>query len=229
MTEEADEVILRFEPQSVSLLVKHRKDNNCYARAPRMLQFDVRPSRDFVSSSGGSFDAQEWTIALDEGETYNDNAEKLGAVGFLRGPYSADEVAFDRGLVTSAIGAKCFEAILAPVLAGRLPKEISITVKSPAVTWDPRTSRGAVWNIARDRSPPVLDVQVFAPLLVNEEAAAIEPKMENPSSAPASKGDIQALAQSIRDSLDASRNQFRSFAWAAVIILVALLLLRAKF
>lgn len=216
---EAKEILLRFESLAASLLVRHGQGE----KHPRGIQFSVRPTEPIAYAGGTSLNEREWNIVVDEGDAPNSRlAAELNALGLLHGPFGNDDD--DRaGLISCVIAQRAFEPLLAAVLAGRLPKSISVNVVSAGVT-DDTSNRGVIWDTKRDRSPPVMRVDFYTPLIESAAKGAAETETWAPASA--SAADIQALGKTIRETLLAGHAQVRRYAIAGVIFVLIVLFLR---
>lgn len=224
--DEVDEVRLRFEAFSADLLATHTKTSS---ERRRSLQFLIRPTDRFEFSSGTSLKEYEWHLAVTDAEFYNEHAEKLGALGFLMKPYGGEEAKFERGFIACAISHDSFQPLLDAVLAGRLPKNITVTVKSPAIVWHEHDLHRPIWTLANDdRSAPVVAIDFFAPLISapSESDTDPVPPAQTLSSAPANTGDIQTLTTTVRESILKIQSQIRWLTIGAAIVAVLLLFVR---
>lgn len=138
------------------------------AATPRSIGLDcyLEPGTDVYLPTERTLKDVKWTAYITEGVTYNDHAEKQGAIGFLKywpECQSADDHSPETCHVSFALKPEIFGTLLSALQKGYLPKTIHIEVKGLEWGQEPDGS-GVVWNVEAANALPVVEVKFIVSL-----------------------------------------------------------------
>jgi hypothetical protein len=200
---EIEENTIRFTPYGAALHISSPSGQ-------RSLQLDARleDRRRFESSAGESLGEDKWIVYIRENELVP-YAKEHGALGLFHGKPEESE-----HLVAFAIPSRQFETLLDVVRAARLPKQVSITVKSLHIKFN-YEREVLVWATGDHSDRPLItEAQFYAPLIEPEDPFAIDGERiadrPNPESLPATTGAIQQLERNVRKEITEWRSEIRS-------------------
>lgn len=217
-----DGIHLSFIPRDakVHLEAKHPKGRE---RSISMLMTLERGHTVRLSPERSLADA-EWCLFLTEATSYNDEADKQQAIGYLShhdAIHSWDINVEERCTVSAAIGPAMFNTLLATLQAGHLPTLIYARIRGITLYgWAP-DGRDKEWDKGKYPTPAVLEVSFNIPLITPAQSEGDEQLASDLS--PVTRSDIYALRSQLAIELAALRQESNK-RWGFLLLLVFLVL-----
>lgn len=190
---------------------------------------DIDPETDVFTADKRSLRSATWTMSLLDSERFNEHAANEGAMGVLSyfpestTDYESSEEACH---LSAAIGADTFSALLGVLTAGRLPHQLSASVKGMTYgrAFDGKDS---VWDVAVNRVLPIMEIRINIPL-----ASAVEFSSEDPENVvgaklvlPASSSDMRAVGDRLTSVVNDLRVHIARYSKYLIAIGVLMLLI----
>lgn len=107
-----------------------------------------------------SLNKAAWSVFLTEGTSYNDEADKQQAIGYLShndANHALDSYYEEKCFVRAAVPTKMFESLLTALQSGRLPTDMWVRIRGLTYGWEPDGS-GKEWDIEKCSHPSVLEI-----------------------------------------------------------------------
>ncbi|MGH9890899.1 MAG: hypothetical protein ACREA0_02720 [bacterium] len=208
---------ISFLPKQASL---HLEDSfSGPERRAISLTVDLDGGEDVRTPEGRSLRSAEWTVLLEETESFNEGYHE-GEIGYLsHGPESTCEL--EGCHIEAHIHRETFTSLLETLQAGRMPDWVNVKVKGLTYGWEP-DGTGKVWDISANANVPVLELTVRIPLAAAPVLTTSEGEDEHVSHFPATSAHVKALGDNL---LSVMKDQHRSVKMLAALVLVLLLVL----
>jgi len=186
------------------------------------MRVELEQGEDVRLPNDQSLKRVRWNVHLVEATSYNDEADKQKAIGYL----SHHEAAKDSTLlldetcyISAALAPATFSSLLTVLESGRLPNQIYTRIRGLKYGWEPDGS-GKVWDIAKTPGPSVLEIKFSTPLITSGEDR--DGEQDTFDYSPPARGDIERLERSVAEALAALRRE-SSKHWLMLLCLILLI------